>query len=325
MTTPEQMKAVVCRTYGPPEIARIEEVDCPLPGDHELLVRVHATTVNRTDCGYRAPSPFLMRLFAGLRRPKWPILGTEFAGEVVGAGSAVTLFAAGDRICGYCEGTFGAHAEYMSLAEDRLIARIPQGRSFEDAAPSTEGAHYALGMLRAAKIGPGRSVLVYGATGAIGSAAVQLAKSLGATVTAICPTQHVEMMKRLGADRVVDYLTTDFTKDDEKYDLVLDAVGKRSFGAVRHMLKPRGIYISSDLGPFVQNPFLALLAPLSRGRKVMFPLPRRDLEAIRYLRGLIESGEFRPVVDRVYPLAQIAEAYRYVETGKKVGNVVITV
>lgn len=319
------MKAAIRTRYGPPEVVHLGEVDRPTPGDDELLIKVHATTVNRTDCGYRGGTPFLIRFFSGLPRPKATILGTEFAGEVEAIGTGVTSHRAGDRVCGYCEGTFGAHAEYMTIQAGRLIARIPPDSSFEEAAPSTEGSHYALGMLRSAEIGSGDDVLIFGATGAIGSAAVQIAKSLGANVTAVCGTAHVALVESLGADRVIDYRTTDFTKDEQRYDLVLDAVGKSSFRRCRRLLKRRGIYTSSDVGFLWHGPILALITPLFRGRRLIFVVPRRDPEAVRYLRSLIESGAFKPVIDRRYPLDQIVEAYRFVETGQKIGNVVILV
>jgi NADPH:quinone reductase-like Zn-dependent oxidoreductase len=209
---------------------------------------------------------------------------------------------------------------------DGLIATVPADLTYEEVAPSTEGSHYALSGIRRAGVRRGQDVLVYGATGAIGSAAVQLLRSLGARVTAVCDTENVELVKGLGADRVVDYTTQDFTRDEQTYDLVMDAVGKSSFGRCRRLLKPHGIYLSSDLGPLSQNPVLALVTPLRRGRRVLFPLPLRpDQETARYLKGLLESGAFRPVIDRRYPLDQIVEAYRYVETGRKIGNVVITV
>jgi NADPH:quinone reductase-like Zn-dependent oxidoreductase len=319
------MKAAVRTRYGPPEVVRLQEVDKPTAREGELLVRVHATTVNRTDCGYRSGRRYPIRLFSGLRRPKAAILGTEFAGEVEAAGAEVADFEVGDRVTGYCEGTFGAHAEYMTIQAERLIARIPAGSTFEEAAPSTEGSHYAMGMLRRAGVKHGHDVLIHGATGAVGSAAVQIAKSLGANVTAVCGTAHMALVEALGADRVIDYQTTDFTEDEQRYELVLDAVGKSSFRRCRRLLKPRGTYISSDVGLFWHGPILALITPLFRGRKLVFVVPRRDPEGIRLLKELIESGEFRPVVDRSYPLDQIVEAYRYVETGQKIGNVVITV
>ena len=325
MSIPPPMKAAVRTRYGPPEVVRIEEIAKPTAGDDELLVKIRATTVNRTDCGYRGGKPFLIRFFSGFPRPKVAILGTEFAGEVEAVGSAVPSFTVGDRVCGYCEGTFGAHAEYMTVRASRLIAALPKDSTFEEAAPSTEGSHYALGFFRTAKVRSGQDVLINGATGAIGSAAVQIAKSLGLNVTAVCGTDHVALVKSLGADRVIDYLTEDFTKDEQRYDVVLDAVGKSSFRRCRRLLKPRGIYISSDVGFLWHGPMLALITPLFRGRKLMFVLPRRDPEGVRYLKGLIESGEFKPVIDRQYRLEEIAEAYRYVETGQKIGNVVISV
>lgn len=318
------MKAAVHTSYGPPDVVRVTEVHKPVPKDSELLVRVHATTVNRTDCGYRAAKPFLVRSFTGLVRPKLTILGTEFAGEVEAVGPGVTSFEVGDRVFGYVEGLFGAHAEYLTVPEDASVATVPANVTIEEAAASTEGSHYALSFIRHANIGSGQDVLVHGATGAIGSAAVQLVKSVGATVTAVCATDHVALVKDLGADRVIDYTVEDFTSDEQTYDVVLDAVGKSTFGRCRRLLRPGGLYLSSDLGPFAQNLILPLVTPLFRGRKVKFPFPKHDQQMVRYFKGLMESGDFRPVIDRRYPLEQIVEAYRYVETGQKVGNVVIS-
>ncbi len=319
------MKAAVRTRYGPPGVVRVAEVEKPAPGDDEVLVKIHATTVNRTDCGIRAAKPFFYRLFIGLVRPRRPVLGTEFAGEVEAVGSGVTSFEVGDRVFGFSGNRFGAHAEYMVIPEDGLLATMPAGLTYEEAAPSTEGAHYALTGIRGVKVRSGQDVLVYGATGAIGSAAVQLLKALGAKVTAVCATEHVELVKGLGADRVIDATAEDFTKDQQAYDVVHDAVGKSSFRRCRRLLKPGGIYLSTDLGPLSQNPILALVTPRFGGRKVMFPLPKRDPQMATYFKGLIESGQFKPLIDRRYPLDQIVEAYRYVETGQKVGNVVITV
>jgi NADPH:quinone reductase-like Zn-dependent oxidoreductase len=320
------MRAAVRTSYGPPDVVRVAEVDKPAARDGEVLVRVHATTVNRTDCGVRAARPFFYRLFIGLLRPRATVLGTEFAGEVEAVGAGVTSFEVGDRVFGFEGARFGAHAEYLAMPETGLLATIPADLSYEQAAPSSEGSQYALSLIRNAKVGRGQDVLVYGATGAIGSAAVQLLKHLGANVTAVCGTEHVDLVKGLGADRVVDYTAEDFTRDEQTYDVVLDAVGKSSFGRCRRLLRPRGVYLSTDLGPLSQNPFLALLTPLFGRRRVMFPIPKRaDRELARDLRELVESGAFRPLVDRRYPLDQIVEAYRYVESGRKVGNVVIVV
>jgi NADPH:quinone reductase-like Zn-dependent oxidoreductase len=319
------MRAAVHTRYGPPEVVRIIEVEKPAVKDGQVLVRVHATTVNRTDCGLRAAKPFIVRFFIGLRRPRVTVLGNEFAGEVEAVGGDVTSFKAGDRVFGFNGDSFGAHAEYLVMAGDGLLATMPAGLTYEEAAPSTEGSHYALSLIKSARIHRGQDVLVNGATGAIGSAAVQLLKALGANVTAVCDTANLELVRGLGAGRVIDYTAEDFTRDEQTYDVVLDAVGKSSFGRCRRLLRPGGTYLSTDLGPLSQNPVLALVTPLFGGRKVLFPLPKQDPGMVRYFKELIESGTFRPVVDRRYRLDQIVEAYRYVETGQKLGNVVITV
>jgi NADPH:quinone reductase-like Zn-dependent oxidoreductase len=310
-------------------VVRIAEVEKPAVKENQVLVKVHATTVNRTDCGFRSGTPFFVRVFTGPIRPKVTVLGNEFAGDVEAVGRGVTSFQVGDRVFGYSGlqhgSRFGAHAEYLAIAEDGSLATMPANLTYEEAAASTEGSHYALSLIRKAKIRSGQDVLVNGATGAIGSAAVQLLKQLGAKVTAVCDTKHVELVKGLGADRVIDYTAEDFTKDAQTYDVVLDAVGKSSFGRTKRLLKPRGIYLSSDFGPKAQNPILALITPLLPGKKVLFPIPRDDQEMARHFKGLLESGAFKPVIDRRYRLDQIAEAYTYVETGRKIGNVVISV
>jgi NADPH:quinone reductase-like Zn-dependent oxidoreductase len=319
------MRAAVRTSYGPPDVVRIAEVDKPTPKNNQVLVKVHATTVNRTDCGFRAGRPFFVRLLTGLPRPKVTVLGTEFAGEVEMVGASVTSFRVGDRVFGFKGLPFGAHADYMAIPQDGFLATMPAQLSFEEAAPSTEGSHYALTFIRKAKVRSGQDVLVNGATGAIGSAAVQLLKHLGANVTAVCGTEHLELVKGLGADRVIDYTAQDFTRDTQHYDVVLDAVGKSSFLRSRRLLKPRGVYLSSEFGPLSQNLVLALVAPLRRGRKVMMNLGRDDPRMASYFQEVLESGAFRPLVDRRYRLEEIAEAYRYVETGQKIGNVVISV
>ncbi|HYY78509.1 MAG TPA: NAD(P)-dependent alcohol dehydrogenase [Actinomycetes bacterium] len=319
------MKAAVRTRYGPPEVVRIAEVDKPAPGDGELLVRVHATTVNRTDCGWLAVKPFVVRFFTGLTRPRLTVLGNEYAGRVEAVGAGVTSFEVGDRVFGFTGLRFGAHAEYLAVPQDDALATMPASLTYEQAAPSSEGAHYALTMIRKAKVRGGQAVLVNGATGAIGSAAVQLLASLGARVTAVCGTEHVELVKGLGAERVIDYQAEDFTRDAQTYDAVLDAVGKSSFVRCRRLLKPRGLYLSSDAGPLSQNLLWLLVTPLFGGRRVLFSVPRRNQETMGYLKGLIETGAFRPLIDRRYPLDRIVEAYRYVESGQKVGNVVVGV
>jgi NADPH:quinone reductase-like Zn-dependent oxidoreductase len=306
-------------------VVQVIDVARPTPEPDELLVRVHASTVNRTDCGVRAGHPWFIRAFSGVTKPRHTILGNEFAGVVEAVGAHVNRFAVGERVFGYDDTRFGGHAEYLVIGQDTAVAVMPDGRDFEAMAPATEGAHYALAYIRAAGIDDSSEVLVYGGTGAIGSAAVQIVKSLGAHVTAVCSGEHVGLVAELGADRVVDRNTADFTADRQRYDLFFDAVGKCSFQKCRHLLKSRGIWTSTDLGPRSQNPLLVLATRFSRGRRVLFPFPTIDREMVEYLKGLIESRRFTPVIDRRYPLEQIVEAYRYVETQQKVGNVVIAI
>jgi NADPH:quinone reductase-like Zn-dependent oxidoreductase len=319
------MKAIVCTKYGPPEVLQLKEVEKPTPKDNELLIKIHATTVNRTDCATRMAKPFFARFFTGLMRPKKTILGTEFAGEIEAVGKDVTSFKVGDRVFGFNGIDFGAHAEYMIMPEDGFLTTMPVNMTYEEAAPSTEGAHYAHSFIRNANIQSGQRVLINGATGAIGSAAVQLVKYFGAEVTAVCNTKNMALVKSLGADKVIDYTKEDFTKDDQMYDAVFDAVGKSSFSRCKPLLKPGGIYISSELGYMAQNPILALVTPLIGNKKVMFPIPKHSDENIVFFKKLIETGKFKAVIDRCYPLEEIIEAYKYVETGQKTGNVVITV
>jgi NADPH:quinone reductase-like Zn-dependent oxidoreductase len=319
------MKAAVRTRYGPPEVVHVMEVPRPAPKADELLVRVHATTVNRTDCGFRAAHPWFIRAFTGVAKPRRTILGNEFAGVVEEVGEDVSRFAVGDRVFGYDDARFGGHAEYLAIGQDAAVARMPVDQDFEVMAAATEGSHYALAYIRAAGVDGSSEVLVYGATGAIGSAAVQIIKSLGAHVTAVCSREHVDLVAALGADRVVDRTTTDFTADTQRYDLVFDAVGKCSFRQCRKLLKPRGIFTSTDLGPLSQNPLLVLTTRFSHGRRVLFPFPTIDREMVEHLGELVDSGQFTPVVDRTYPLEEIVGAYRYVETHEKIGNVVVTV
>ena len=319
------MKAAVMTRYGPPDVVGLMDIPPPVPAVDELLVRVHAATVNRTDCGFRSAHPWFIRAFSGVTRPRRTILGNEFAGVVEGVGSGVTRFAVGDRVFGYDDTRFGAHAEYLTIGEMAAVATMPDDRDFEVMAPALEGSHYALAYIKGAMVDDSSVVLVYGASGAIGSAAVQIVKALGARVTAVCSTEHVDLVAGLGADRVIDRRTTDFTADTREYDLVFDAVGKSSFWQCRKLLKARGIWSSTDLGPYSQNPVLVLATRFSRGRRVLFPFPKIDQEVVGYLKGLVESGQFAPVIDRTYPLAEIVDAYRYVETQEKIGNVVIDV
>lgn len=313
------MRAAIHDRYGPPDVLRIDDVERPVPKANEVLVRVEATTVNRTDCHMRRAKPFVWRFYLGLRRPKRKILGSELAGEVEAVGAAVTEFAAGDRVFGVRS---GAHAEFVCVREAGLLAHIPAGLSFEDAAPICDGAQQALASLKRANVGKGTRIVVYGASGACGTAAVQLARHFGAHVTAVCNTKNIELVRTLGADEVVDYLQEDFTKNGETYDVILDAVGKHSFLRCRGSLKPGGLYLATDR---LHNLFLALWTSRIGSRKVVFKITRQTKQDVLFLKELIEAGEYRPVVDRSYPLDDVVAAHRYVETLQKTGNVVLTV
>ncbi len=323
------MKAIVCTKYGPPDVLQLKEVARPIPKDNEVLIKIHATTVNRTDCGILRAKPFILRFFTGLIRPKNPILGTEFAGKIEAVGKNVTSFKVDDKVFGFDDQGLGSHAEYMAISEDSALTTIPSNMTYEQAAASSEGAHYAYNFIKKVNLKSGQKVLVNGATGAIGSAAVQLLKYFGVYVTAVSSTKNIELVRSLGADKVIDYTKEDFTKDEEKYDFVFDAVGKSSFAKCKQLLKPGGVYISSDLGYMAQNVFLPLITPIIKpmigNKKTVFPIPKDIRGSILFIKKLIEEGKFKAVIDREYPLEQVVEAYRYVEARHKTGNVVITV
>jgi NADPH:quinone reductase-like Zn-dependent oxidoreductase len=319
------MRAVVNTEYGGPEVLRVVDVERPVPAGNEVLVEVYASTVNRTDCGFRAPLPWFIRLFAGLRRPKRTILGSEFAGVVAEVGSAVTGFAVGDEVFGVNADRFGAHAEYLCVRESAPIAAKPSGMSFEEAAAVCDGAILAMTCLAWPDLRAGQRILIYGASGSIGTAGVQLAKHMGAHVTAVCNTDNVDVVRSLGADEVIDYTVEDFTADGQTYDVVFDAVGKKSFGECKGSLKDGGSYVSTDLGPYSMNVPLGLWTKFVGPKKAMMPIPRYTKEKVLRIKALIEAGEYRAVIDRSYPLQEAADATRYVETEQKTGNVVLVV
>jgi NADPH:quinone reductase-like Zn-dependent oxidoreductase len=320
-----RLRAVVYTKYGPPEILRIDEIERPTPKNDEVLIKVHAATVNRTDCGFRHPRPFFVRLFSGLLRPNRSILGSELAGEIEAVGAAVTEFAVGDRVFGVNAVEFGAHAEFLCMRESAPLAKMPAGMAFDEAAAVCDGAILALSSLREGNLQQGQRILIYGASGSIGTAAVQIAKSFGADVTAVCNTKNVETVRSLGADRVVDYTQEDFTQSRVRYDVVFDSVGKTSFWRCRRLLKRGGRYLETDLGFLWQNPLLILLTWRIGTKRVFISLPRYTKENVLFLKDLIEAGRYRPVIDRRYPLERVVEATRYVETEQKTGNVVLTV
>ncbi|WP_319370716.1 NAD(P)-dependent alcohol dehydrogenase [uncultured Ilyobacter sp.] len=322
------MKAVVHKKYGPPNTLQIEEVEKPIPSDNEVLVKIYATSVNRTDCATVRGIPFLTRVGTGIFRPKIQISGSEFAGVVEETGENVTFLKKGDKVFGFDDQGLKSHAEYMKISEEKAFS-IPQNISFEQAAVSIEGAHYAYNFINKVDLKTGQRVLVNGATGAIGSSAVQLLKYYEAHVTAVCSGEHMDLVKSLGADEVIDYTREDFTKIDQKFQFVFDTVGKSSFFKCRPILENGGVYISSDLGYRAQNLFLPFITPfiksLFENKKTVFPFPSNIKRSILLIRKLIEEEKFQAVVDRKYALKDILEAYRYVEEGQKLGNVVVKV
>lgn len=322
------MRAAVHEVYGPPSRLRIRDIEAPDPAADDILIRIHCSSVNRTDMGFQRGQPFVTRFFSGLLRPRHTALGCEFAGEVSALGSAVTKFAVGDRVFGYDDSGWGGHAEFKTIGQDRPVATIPDGITYEQAATSTEGAHYALANIRAAEVRQATRVLVHGATGAIGSAAVQLLKHAGAYVVATSNTRNVELVSSLGPDRVIDWERDDFTACGERFDVVFDAVGKSTFGLCKPLLVGGGVYVSTELGPKGQNPIFGLASPLFKrvgAKRVLFPIPTCDQAMIEFLRDRLAGDDFRPVIDRVQPLDEIVAAFEYVETGQKTGNVVIRI
>lgn len=317
------MKAIVNTRYGQPEVLQLKEVEKPIPKNNEVLIKIHATTVNRTDCGFRNPEYFIVRLISGLFRPRKKILGSEFAGEIEVIGKDVKTFIKGDQVFGLSTFNFGTHAEYICIAEEKSITTKPINMSYNEAAAVCDGAFLAFANIKKIDFKLMSKILINGASGSIGTAAVQLAKYYGAEITAVCNTKNIELVKSLGADIVIDYTKEDFTKNGKTYDVVLDTVGKSSFFRCKNILNPKGIYISSELGYLSQNIFLALLTPLFKGKKVLFPIPKDCKEDIIFFKELIEAGKYKAVIDRIYRLEQIVEATKYVETGEKTGNVVI--
>lgn len=319
------MKAIVHERYGPPEVLKVKEVDKPIPKVNEVLIKVYASTVNRTDCAMLRAKPVIMRFLTGLLKPSKNILGTDFAGEIEDIGSGVTSFNIGDKVFGFDDNGVLSHAEYMTSPVDKAIAIIPPNITFKQAAASIEGAHYAYNFINKIKLKPEHKVLINGATGAIGSATIQLVKEYGCNITATCGTDNIDLVKSIGADRVIDYLKEDFTKVDETYDFVFDTVGKSSFGKCKPILKPGGIYISSELGWMAQNLFFAILKPLMGSKKVLFPLPVNIPASLNVVKKLLEKGKFKPVIDREFSIDEVKAAFKYVEKGQKIGNVIISI
>jgi NADPH:quinone reductase-like Zn-dependent oxidoreductase len=321
----KNMKAIVNTRYGSPEVLQVREVPTPTPAANEVLIRVHAASVTPSDSAFRKGDPFIIRLLYGLSKPRQPIGGVEFAGEIEAVGPAVTNFKVGDAVFGMSTDRFGAHAEYLCLPEDKVIIQKPTAMSFADAVAIADGATTALIFLRnVAKVQPGQKVLINGASGAVGAAGVQLAKHLGAQVIGVCSTRNVEMVRSLGADHVIDYTREDFTRNGQTYDVIFDAIGKSSFGRCRRALTKRGVYMTTvpSLG-IIGNLLLTALG--SKKAKFATAGLMQNKGNLEFLARLFEAGKIKAVIDRCYPLEATAEAHRYVDTERKRGNVVIQV
>lgn len=314
------MKAFVNTEYGSVDVLQLKDIPKPTPQNDEVLVKIRATTVNRTDTGIRRAEYFIARFFTGFLKPKMHVLGSEFAGEVEAIGKEVTSFKVGDAVFGLNAEKFGAHAAYLCVSENGSIAHKPLNMSFEEAAAIGEGPYLALNYLEKVKIKKGDKILINGASGSIGSSAVQLAKYFGAEVTAVTNTKNLDLAMQLGATQVIDYTKEDFTKIDAKFDFIFDAVGKSSLFKCKNLMKENAVYFSTELGFAYQNVFLPLFS-----KKIIFPIPKDSKEQILLFKKMAEAGDLKAVIDRKYPFEQIKEAHQYVELGQKTGSVVITV
>jgi NADPH:quinone reductase-like Zn-dependent oxidoreductase len=321
------MQAIVYSRYGSPDVLELKEIPKPTPKEHEVLIRVHATTVTSGDWRARTLNVptgfgFMARLFFGVFKPRQPILGTELAGKIEAVGTAVSKFKIGDQVFAFPGASMGCHAEYKCMPEDGVLARMPTNLSYEEAAAISFGGTTALSFFRRAKIKSGDAVLINGASGGVGTAAVQLAKHFGAHVTGVCSTGNLELVKSIGADKVIDYTHEDFVRNGETYDIIVDTTGTAPFSRIKASLKERGrlLQVLGSLPDMLQVPW----ASMTTSNQIFSAPAVGHAEDLRFLAGLAESGEFKPVVGRRYPLEQIAEAHRYVDTGRKRGNVVIT-
>jgi NADPH:quinone reductase-like Zn-dependent oxidoreductase len=319
----QHMKAMIYTEYGAPDVIRLVELAKPVPKDHEVLIKVHATTVTQAEMMIRTGKPLWGRIVLGFRAPRRPIMGLELAGEIEAVGKNVTRFKSGDQVYGFTGFGLGADAEYICMAETASLALKPANISYEEAAAAVDGASTALFFLKdKAHIHSGQHVLINGASGSIGTFAVQLARYFGATVTGVCSGKNAELVKSLGADHVIDYTQADFTRNTNSYDIIFDTVGKSSFSSCKNALKPDGCYLPTK---GLHNSLLARWTGLVGGKRVISGMSIKKTASLIFLKQLIEAGEIKAVIDRCYPLEQLPDAHRYVEQGHKKGNVVITV
>lgn len=318
------MKAAIRKKYCSPEEIKVVEIEKPKIKDNQVLVKVYATTVNRTDCANLTAKPFIMRFILGLFKPNKKVLGTDFAGAIVAVGKKVNSFKEGDKVFGFIDAGASSQATFAAI-ETKHLFLIPEGINYNLAAASIEGAHYAYTFIRKSNIQANQNILINGATGGIGTALLQFVKQFDVEVTATANTKNIDLIKSLGADMVIDYTKEDFTTRTVEYDYIFDAVGKSTFSKCKGLLKPKGTYISSELGPHSQNIFYALFTPIFGKKKVIFPIPYSKLMSIPYISELLINGTFKPVIEKEVELDHIAAAYAYVIQGLKTGNVVVTI
>lgn len=321
------MKAIVYERYGPPEVLQLKEVEKPTPKDNEVLIKTHATTVTAADWRVRslnvpAGFGFIMRLVFGITRPKQPILGSELAGEIESVGKDVSKFKVGDQVFAFTDASLGCYAEYKCMPEDGVMALKPPNLTYDEAAALSFGGTTALDFFRRGKLQSGERVLINGASGGVGTAALQIAKHFGADVTAVCSTANVELVRSLGANHVIDYTKEDFTRNGETYNVIVDTAGTAPFSRSTDSLKEGGrlILLVAGLPAMLQIPWVSM----TTSKKIIAGPATGRAEDLRFLAGLAEAGEFKPVIDRHYPFKQITEAHHYVDTGRKKGNVIIT-
>ena len=318
------MKASIRKQYCSPEQIKIESINTPIPKEEEVLIKVFASTVNRTDCANLTARPFIMRFVLGFFKPRKVILGTDFAGEIVSVGKNIDEFNIGDKVFGFNDTGSESQAEYLATTAEHIFP-IPENIDYKQAAASLEGAHYAYTFIHKTQIQSGQNVLINGATGGIGSALIQFVRQYDVKITATCDTKNIKLIQSLGANKVYDYTEEDFTTDTDKYDFIFDAVGKSTFGRCKPLLKEKGVYISSELGPYSQNLFFSVSPAFFGSKKVIFPIPYSKQKTIPYIIKMLRNGYFKPVIDREYSLEDISMAYDYVIKGQKTGNVIINI
>jgi 2-desacetyl-2-hydroxyethyl bacteriochlorophyllide A dehydrogenase len=317
------MKAIICTKYGTPDFLQMKEVEKPTPKDKEILIKIHATSVSSGDSRMRRADPFIIRLIFGFKRPRKPILGVVVAGEIEAIGESVSNYKIGDQVFGSSGMSFGAHAEYVSVPEDAVLALKPVNMTYEEAAAIPFGATASMHFLRIANIQQGQKVLIYGASGALGTMAVQLAKNYGADITAVCSTSNIELMKSLGADHVIDYTREDFTRNGKKYDVVFDTIGKSSLRKALVSLSDNGhlLLASAGIGTMISGSIKSMFI----SKKIVSGVIKETVEDMNFFKQEIEDEKLKAVIDRTYPLEQIAEAHAYVDKGHKKGNVIIAI